>query len=231
LVCLLPQSIAVLSSRLPRPTWHRSRPRRVSRLPSPSPYFLDSSTVLQVSCPTKFKDEDGIEQDGYYLGTAFYVGNGQWVTARHVVVDEDSSDKHLYPVCNLGGLPIKVLDVGKGFVDYALFSSPVTPPQRAIISCEGFRQGSTYFATGYADGNPWQVTVRLTGTGSKTYEPGAGNNEDLLRGTTIQGQSGGPVADDRGVVIGMVSAGEENGIPTSIVLSLADTPLCKVARK
>jgi hypothetical protein len=25
-------------------------------------------------------------------------------------------------------VPIKVLDVGKGFVDYALFSAPLTPP-------------------------------------------------------------------------------------------------------
>jgi hypothetical protein len=197
----------------------------------PSPYFLDSSTVLQVSCPTKIKDEDGVEQDGAYLGTAFYVGNGQWVTARHIVVDEDSPDKHLYPVCKLGGLPIKVLDVGKGFVDYALFSSPVTPPNRAIISCAGFQQGRTYYATGYADGNPWQVTVRLTGSGSKNREPGAGNNEELLRGNTVQGQSGGPVSNDDGVILGIVSAGDSDGAPTSIVLSLADTPLCKVARK
>jgi hypothetical protein len=194
----------------------------------PSPYFLDSSTVLQVSCP--IKDEDGIEE-GSYLGTAFYVGNGQWVTARHIVVDEESPDKHLFPVCNMGGLPIKVLDVGKGFVDYALISSPLTPPQRAVISCERFQQGRTYYATGYADGNPWQVTVRLTGSGSKSYQPGAGNNEEILRGNTIQGQSGGPVSDDRGVVLGIVSAGDADGVPMSLVLSLADTPLCKVASK
>jgi hypothetical protein len=73
--------------------------------------------------------------------------------------------------------------------------------------------------------------VRLTGSGSKTHEPGAGNNEELLRGNTVQGQSGGPVSDDRGVILGIVSAGEDDGVPTSIVLSLADTPLCKVARK
>jgi hypothetical protein len=169
--------------------------------------------------------------DGAWLGTAFYVGNGQWVTARHVVVDEDTRGNPLYQGCTMAGVPIKVLDVGKGSVDYALFSSPVTPPNRTIISCDGFQQGRSYFATGYADGNPWQVTVRLTGSGSKSYDPGVGNNEDLLRGNTVEGQSGGPVADDRGVVVGIVSAGDENGVPTSIVLSLADTPLCKVARK
>jgi hypothetical protein len=193
----------------------------------PSPYFLDSSAILQVTCPAKL--ENG--SPGVYLGTAFYVGNGQWVTARHVVRDEDSQNKPLYAGCTIAGVPLKVLDVGKGFVDYAMFSAPLSPPTRLILSCEGMQQGRSYFATGYADGNPWQVTVRLTGSGSKAYEPGAGNNEEVLRGNTIPGQSGGPVADDRGVVVGIVSAGDEDGVPTSIVLSLADTPLCKVARK
>jgi hypothetical protein len=193
----------------------------------PSPYFLDSSAILQVICPAKM--EDG--SDGSYLGTAFYVGNGQWVTARHVVRDEDSQNKPLYVGCTIAGVPLKVLDIGKGFVDYAMFSAPLSPPTRMILSCEGMQQGRSYFATGYADGNPWQVTVRLTGSGSKTFMPGAGNNEEVLRGSTVPGQSGGPVVDDRGVVVGIVSAGEENGIPSSIALSLADTPLCKVARK
>jgi S1-C subfamily serine protease len=205
--------------------------KQQQRQAMPSPYFLDSSTVLQVSCPTKLKDDDGTEQDGFYLGTAFYIGDGKWITARHVVRDEEAEGMPLFPVCNMAGLPIKVLEVGKGHADYAIISSPLVPPNRLVLSCAGFQQGRRYYATGYAEGNPWQVTVRLTGTGSKSYWPGAGNNEELLRGNTVQGQSGGPVSDDDGVVLGIVSAGDENGVPTSIVLSLADTSLCKVARK
>jgi hypothetical protein len=75
--------------------------------------------------PDQDQGRDGTE-DGYYLGTAFYIGDGKWVTARHVVRDEEASGKPLFPVCNMAGLPIKVLDVGKGFVDYALISSPLS---------------------------------------------------------------------------------------------------------
>lgn len=200
------------------------------RSTEPSPYFLDSSAVLQVVCPTKFEDDDGTMKDGSYLGTAFYIGDGKWVTARHVVRNEEENGKPLFDGCKMGGLPIKVLDIGKGHVDYALIQSDLVPPTRLVTSCDGFKQGRDYFATGFANGNPWQVTVRLTGTGSKSYWPGAGNNEEILRGNSVQGQSGGPVSDDRGVVLGIVSAGDSDGVPESIVLSLADTPLCKVTK-
>lgn len=183
----------------------------------PSPYFLDSSTVLQVTCDVP---------DGQYLGTAFYIGNGEFVTARHVVRDEEDPKKPLFTTCKIAGKPIKVLDVGKGTVDYALISAPVYPPYRAILSCDGFTQSKTYYATGYASGNPWPVTQRLIGTGTKIYEPGPGDNEDMLRGSSTEGMSGGPVSDVDGVIDGLVSAGAGEGITAEMFLSLADTPLC-----
>lgn len=194
----------------------------VSTVSIPSPYFLDNATVVQVSCPVS---------DGEYLGSAFYIGDGKFITARHVIRDEDSSDKHLFGTCRIADKPITVLDVGKGSVDYALISAPVYPPVRAILSCDGFTQSRQYYATGYASGMPWLVTQRLIGSGSKLYEPGFGNNEDLLRGSSTEGMSGGPVSDTDGVIVGLVSAGAGEGITMEIFLSLADTPLCKVARK
>jgi hypothetical protein len=71
---------------------------------------------------------------------------------------------------------------------------------------------------------------RLTGTGSKSYWPGAGNNEEVLRGNTSPARAA--VRSPTTVVLSSASSQPvTNGVPTSIVLSLADTPLCKVARK
>lgn len=191
---------------------------------SPSPYFLDQSTVMQVVCPI---EKDGMK--GSWTGSAFYIGNGRFVTARHVIRDEDDPAKPLLTTCTIKDQPVTILDVGKGSVDYAMIQAAVWLPYRAILSCNGVKQGRSYYATGYAMGNPWQVTTRLIGSGSKVYSPGPGNNEESLRGRAVQGMSGGPVGDDDGVIVGIMSAGADYGIPETIILSLADTPLCKKA--
>lgn len=186
----------------------------------PSPYFLDNATLVQVVCP--------VGDEGHaYLGTAFYIGDGKFVTARHVVRNEEAKGKPLFGTCTVNGMPITVLDVGKGFVDYAMFTVPVYPPYRAILSCNGFSQSRIYYASGFAYGNPWVVTQRLVASGSKSPEPGVGYNEDLLRGSSTAGMSGGPVVDDTGVVVGMVSAGADQGETMEMFLSLADTPVCR----
>lgn len=59
-----------------------------------SPYFLDTSTVVQVAC----------EQ---WLGSSFYIGDGTFITARHVVRD----DKKNIAKCWVHGEPIRVLIV------------------------------------------------------------------------------------------------------------------------
>lgn len=187
----------------------------------PSPYFLDDATITQVTCPTG--------DDGAWLGTAFYLGNGKWMTARHVIRDEDSRDKHLFPACYVGGKKITVTEVGIGFRDYAIFTADIYPQYRAILSCNGFSQSLHYYATGYAEGNPWPVTQRLVGSGSNSLEPGVGNNEALLRGASTEGMSGGPVSDDDGVVVGLVSAGAGEGVTMEMFLPLADTSVCRSA--
>lgn len=173
----------------------------------PSPYFLDGSTIVQISCA----DDSA--------GSAFYIGEGLFVTARHVVAGAR---------CSIKGKPIKIVQLGHGWVDFALIRAAYRPPFRAVISCAPLREGEQYFATGFAEAHPWAVTQRLIGTRAREPEAGAGHSEsELVRGSTISGQSGGPVSDQDGLVRGIVSAGPDEGISEADVLQLADTPLCK----
>lgn len=180
----------------------------------PSPYFLDDSTVVFVAC------------EGW-TGTAFYIGDGKFVTARHVVRD----DKKRIAKCSVGGKPITVLQVG-AIHDYAIFKAKYYLPFRSVISCAGFQEGRNYYAQGFAMGRPWVVTQRVIGTTSNTeYSTEETKHPKLVigkitRGSTTEGQSGGPVSDDDGLVVGIVSAGEEAGETLQIFVPLSDTPLC-----
>lgn len=181
----------------------------------PSAYFLDDEPVVQVVCEK-------------WVGTAFYVGDGTYYTARHVVRD----DHKKIVKCEILGKPITVLQVGDKH-DYAMFKAKVWLPFREIISCDGFKEGRTYYAQGYAAGRPWIVTQRLRGSAFHTdYIVDDGKNAKPVggaevRGSTTEGQSGGPVVDDDGVVVGIVSAGAEGGETAQQFVSMSDLPICQ----
>lgn len=177
-----------------------------------SPYFLDDSTLVQVDC-------------AQWTGTAFYVGNGIFVTARHVV---RGPTKKPAKCAVAGGKPITVLSVGAKH-DYAVFKADYYPPFRAILSCKPFQEGQNYYAQGYAEGHPWVVTQRLTGTRDHYVDPrdSTFSGGSIMKGAVTEGQSGGPVSDDDGLVVGIISAGSQSGETQQLFVALADTPFCK----
>lgn len=170
-----------------------------------TPYVVDGSTIVLVSCPR-------------WSGTAFYVGNGQFMTARHVMAGAVN--------CTIGGQPVRVVSMGPDkSQDWALVAADVAMRYRVLYSCDRIRPGGTYFASGYAQGNPWQVTTRLRGTQLRD----ADDSSREMRGSTIPGMSGGTYSDEDGVVYGIVSWGlnsDGDPLPLSGVVELADTPLC-----
>lgn len=184
----------------------------------PSPYFLDNATILYVDC------DDA-------SGTAFYVGDGKFITARHVVLKGDN--EHAPPAhCSINSKPVRIIELGRGKVDYALISAPVYPQYRAIVSCQPFQEGQAYFASGYASGNEWVVTQRLIGSSNHvTDRSDLDYGASYLRGSTTAGQSGGPVSDNDGVVHGIVSGGPTDGMTEADILALADTPYCERASR
>lgn len=175
-------------------------------LAAPSPYLGDGSVVVQVACV----DDSA--------GSAVYIGSGRYVTAAHVVTDEKTG----MPVgCLIEGQPVEIQAISiKG--DWAIVHANHFPPFRAVISCERLAEGEEYFATGYADGNPWPVTTRLRGTGEHQADGTANTNLTL-----VNGMSGGEAVDRDGVDHAIIDWRDDEGIPDSGVVELADTPLCK----
>lgn len=167
-------------------------------LAQPSPYMVDSATLAFVQCDK-------------YAGTAVQIAPGRYVTAAHVVTPAG---------CKIGGEPfiIESMDV-KG--DWAILKSKVALPFYAVWSCDRLVQGQPYFASGYAEGNPWPVTTRLI---AEHYRE---DGETFLKGSIIAGMSGGSVVDNDGVLHGINDTRGDDGVPMGGIVELADTPLCK----
>jgi hypothetical protein len=172
----------------------------------PSPYMIDTSAIVQVLC------NDGSS------GTAFYLGMGRFMTAAHVVLGKSNLR------CWLRGHPatIRALDAK---ADWAILTAAHYPPYRVVFSCNRMVEGETYFATGYAEGMPWPVTTRLRASAEHLGTDGT----DQVRGSLVDGMSGGTVADRDGVVYAINDWRSEDGIPGAGVVELAATPLCKKA--
>lgn len=171
----------------------------------PTPYFIDASTVMRVTCSKSF-------------GSAFYIGGGKFVTAQHVITNTN---------CKVNEMPIKITDFVRE-LDFTMFTANVKTPYRVIMSCEGFKEGQNYYAVGYAEGRTWPVVQRLVGTSHKLHQPKKlFDKTTFLRGSAVKGMSGGPVFDEDGVVVGIVSHHVLNGVSEADVLALADTPICK----
>ena len=164
----------------------------------PSPYLIDTSTLAYVQCG------DGV-------GTAAYLGHGQYITAAHVISG---------PNCKIDGKPLKIEQIDKK-ADWALFSSEAELPFYVVYSCDRLKEGEEYFSTGFAEGNPWPVTTRLIAEGWRD------KGVSWSKGAIIAGMSGGEVLDTDGVLHAINDQYTSDGVPLSGVVELADTPLCK----
>jgi len=146
-------------------------------------------------------------------GTAVQVGENHYLSVAHVTALNN---------CAVNGFPIHVTEQA-GSLDFSQFDALGGRHLKLKISCEGFKAGQWYWATGFAHGAPFQTGIALYATYAK-----AEDGKRILIGpyNVIPGQSGGAIFDRDGAVVGMVNA-YMPGSPISLSRELKDTSLCR----
>lgn len=158
--------------------------------------FTNTPAVMQVFCALG-------------SGTAF-VAEGHILSVAHVTEGAGP--------CGIDAMP--VTGHQDGHLDFVTIDGDATGGFK--INCDGYSEGQTYFAIGYAEGLPKQRVIALMGTGQR-----ADNGEAILYGdpTVIPGMSGGPIINVKGEVVGTVNM-YSTVEPLSLSVPLSDTKLC-----
>ena len=155
------------------------------------------------------------------MGTTFLIAPDLLVTSAHVVA----------------GIEVPILSVGTGEVSSRVVAfDPVA--DLAILRTaeelgEPLAMGEATAGTAVAlvaydgDGMPVErhLTVRqaIRATGEDIYgEPGSGRDALLLDGSVEYGNSGGPIVDGTGTVVGVVFANTRGGAGTSFAVQVGE---------
>ena len=210
-------------------------------LTSSTGYFGGSKAVSDKSKPTTtstalklnqirrivcYKDIVDDRYIGAASGTAWHIGNGDFVTAQHVA----PFGKHCFDVES--GVELLVVhnddqhDIAK--LTAVFNEDNVLPAKGLEWKCSGYKPKVKYDAVGFAFGA--FTLTRLSATKKfTTYQflvdglPVVGMR--VLDGEMYQGMSGGPIFDSQGYVVGINNA--TNGIYTqAFSYELKDTWLC-----
>jgi hypothetical protein len=166
-----------------------------------SPYGASFETIPQLVCAGR---------DGVTSGSGIRINDNTILTAAHV-----PSAK----TCVGYGVKLENARFEPG-QDVAFETGKLRDGYRAIISCEGIKEGERYRAMGYADGGAPDVEP-LIGTSDRAGQ------ETVMRGHVYHGMSGGAILNERGAVVAIVNAMQAEGKPLAFVTPLTQTYLCK----
>lgn len=177
-------------------------PFLASAAPPQEPVFATIPQVRQVMCDKT-------------RGTAWRVGSGAYVTARHVITGTG---------CTIDGEPVNITWQSEDH-DLAILRTKVWG-EGLKIDCGGFIDGQGYAGVGYARGGPLQQVIFVMFSANLDASLPKWKLFSTLWGARyIPGQSGGPVFDRDGEVVGIVN-GYDLVAPLSYSQSLKGTPLC-----
>lgn len=167
----------------------------------PPPSAFDERILVQVTTP-----KSGI-------GTAFAVnGEGQWLTARHVV---DGCEDVALLVAPGQYAPATSVVISQRY-DLALIETNTSQNPAPINTDDNLRLGDYGFHVGYPQGRPGEAASRLLSRSNLVTRGQRRNSESVLawaetgrtRGLmgSLGGLSGGPVYDEAGQVRGVIVA-------------------------
>lgn len=152
------------------------------------------------------------------LGSGVVVGPGLVLTNEHVVGKGTRVDVVLHDGRKMTGM---VLERGSDDVDLALVRLPVVDVPVAPVAIESsLRVGSWVAAIGHGEGSVWSFN---TGMVSNLYDGKSARRAFQTQIPLNPGNSGGPILDRQGRVVGIVTAGIKaaNSINFGIDMNLA----------
>ncbi len=159
------------------------------------------------------------------IGSGFFVGgDGLVLTNRHVVGDHDTVDVVLHDGRRVAGRVVE----RAASVDLALVQTGTTPPATLrLASVAELKVGAWVAAIGHGLGGLWTYNVGMI---SNIY-PFEGKRPVFQTQIPLNpGNSGGPILDREGRVVGIVTAGiaEANAINFAIKVDVAPQHLPKL---
>jgi S1-C subfamily serine protease len=167
-------------------------------------------------------------------GSGWVARPGLVVTNAHVVAGEEDTTVTTQDGASLDATPVHY----DPHNDLALLRVPANIPPLAVAPSP--RKGEGGAVLGYPENGPYALApARLGETSSVLSEDSYGRGPirraiAFLRGSVRSGNSGGPLVDSRGQVLGTVFAATTTGppggfaIPDSIVASALDEPMAPV---
>lgn len=194
----------------------------------PDPHFehaLDATVVIRAG-------------SGY--GTGFFINKeGCVMTAAHVIIESATKGKPIF--IEVRGHSYKIpmrVEAVNGYLDIALICTNGVPAQSylEIADTENIREGEPVYALGHPDNRTWNVTNGIVSRmGFKEHTFGAVSipRWDMWFSAFISwGNSGGPVINSYGKVVGMVVEWDDPGIgkPNNMNLAVPGSDLRRFIR-
>lgn len=161
------------------------------------------------------------------VGSGVQIGGNTIITAEHVIRNGG---------CNVvyrGTTPVRSLTVlnAASNADFAELASRQHLRGRTLpTSCQGVVAGQTYWLAGYPAGGDLRVVeVQATSQYIRGVTPDSRYTIDNLRvmqGMAQKGMSGGPVINQLGEVVGVISSVSMDGSNRTMIKELKHTWLC-----
>jgi S1-C subfamily serine protease len=191
----------------------------------PAPSIVGPTAPVQAPDPAIVSDPDVVRAGGSVvrvLGTAcglgvegsgWVAGPGLVVTNAHVVAGEDDTTVTTQEGASLDATPVYYdpdNDLALLHIDADLPALPIAPDPKS---------GSSSAVLGYPENGPYAAaSARLGETSDTVSEDSYGQGPirrsiASLRGSVRSGNSGGPVVDSRGQVLGTIFAATTTGTP------------------